>query len=365
MTNHKYGFALDYYGVIGQQGSANSPADNLWLGNWDQITTANGKYKTACINFSNAYFSPMYTRNNQNYFTSGSNYAIQSGVPYSSTPTLGFPASLFISQNSSSPIACPPLTTPSGLAIATVDFINSLETTILDITDTSTTQTEAILLKDQVYRILDSDTSIMLSSSSLVAFHDSVSTDNIGSLFNLEKALASDSIQDAIMLFGSVLPDNQVEESYKAYYEAYINYLNDSFSQLDSLNIVMLAQGCPTVQGNSVFLAEALYNFVFTQDTVFIEFCPDYIEKTLAINLTNTALASIVIYPTPNTGEFYVAGEKLKIITPDGKLVYSQNIEENLNEIKLTNKLNSGFFYIIIEDESTILKSRAKFIVIN
>lgn len=370
MTNHKYGFALDYYGVIGQQGSANSPADNLWLGNWDQITTANGKYKTACINFSNAYFSPMYTRNNQNYFTSGSNYAIQSGVPYSSTPTLGFPASLFISQNSSSPIACPPLTTPSGLAIATVDFINSLETTILDITDTSTTQTEAILLKDQVYRILDSDTSIMLSSSSLVAFHDSVSTDNIGSLFNLEKALASDSIQDAIMLFGSVLPDNQVEESYKAYYEAYINYLNDSFSQLDSLNIVMLAQGCPTVQGNSVFLAEALYNFVFTQDTVFIEFCPDYIEKTLAINLTNTALASIVIYPTPNTGEFYVAGEfmkgeKLKIITLDGKLVYSQNIEENLNEIKLTNKLNSGFFYIIIEDESTILKSRAKFIVIN
>ncbi|MFM6934753.1 MAG: hypothetical protein ACKOXP_04865 [Flavobacteriales bacterium] len=367
MTNHKYGFVLDNNGIIGQQGTPTSPADNVWLGStWDATGTANGRFKIASLNFSYAYNSPMYVRNNNiSYSPFGSVYNSLNSTQYSVSQ---LPQSLFIIFNTTPPTACAISSAPPINALMTSDVIIALETTVAYIADTNTLTSDSILLTDQVYRALDSDTSIMQYSTMLTEFYDSTSIKDIGTLLNVEVALANDSIQLATTLNNVVIPDNQVEESYRLYYESYINYQNGTFSSVDSLNVRTLAEGCPVIQGSAVYMAEALYNVVYFEAELFTSICPDYIDKNAPILTNQSTLPTFTIYPVPNDGDFtltgqIIKGQTIKIKTMDGKVVYTIRVEENTELQTIHTDLVSGVYFVLIEDESNHLLSRNKFIV--
>jgi hypothetical protein len=361
MTNNKYGFVLDNNGIIGQQGTSTTPADNVWLGTtWDATGTANGRFKNACLNFSNAYYSLMYVRN-----IPGSSF--NSYSPNGSTTNFSFNTTYGLSQTPVSLIAInAPL--PTACATSSTPPINALMTTDVYISDTTILASDAVLLTDQVYRTLDSDTSIMQNSTILTDFYDSTSTKDIGTLLNVEVALAKDSTQLATTLNDVVIPDNSVEESYRIYYESYINYQNGTFSQVDSLNMRTLAEGCPVLQGSAVYMAEALYNVVYFEAELFNPICPEYIDKNSEILTNKSTLPTFTIYPVPNDGDFTLAGQIIKgqtitIKTMDGKVVYSKKMDDNSEQQKIHSNLGSGVYFIIIEDESNHLLSQNKFVV--
>ncbi len=367
MTNHKYGFVLDNNGIIGQQGTPTSPADNVWVGStWDATGTANGRFKNACLNYSNTINSIMYIRSGSiAYNPAGSSTTIPLNYPYTNTLT---PNTILIVNNAPLPTACASSSTPPINALMTTDVVNALETTVAYIADTTILASDAVLLSDQVYRTLDSDTSIMQNSTILTDFYDSTSTKDIGTLLNVEVALAKDSTQLATTLNDVVIPDNLVEESYRIYYESYINYQNGTFSQVDSLNMRTLAEGCPVLQGSAVYMAEALYNVVYFEAELFNPICPEYIDKNSEILTNKSTLPTFTIYPVPNDGDFTLAGQIIKgqtitIKTMDGKVVYSKKMDENLEQQKIHSNLGSGVYFIIIEDESNHFLSQNKFIV--
>jgi hypothetical protein len=367
MTNHKYGFVLDNNGIIGQQGSSTIPADNVWSGStWDATGTANGRFKTACLYFSYAYNSPMYVRNNNNsYSPFGSVYNSLNSTPYSVSQ---LPQSLFIIFNTTPPTACAITSLSPINALTTMDVVNALESTLAYIGDTNTLTSDSILLTDQVYRTLDADTSIMQYSTILTEFYDSTAIKDFGTLLNVEVALAKDSTQMATTLNDVVIPDNQVEESYRLYYESYINYQNGAFNEVDSLNIRTLAEGCPVIQGSAVYMAEALYNVVYYEAELFTPICPDYIDKNAQILTNQSTLSTFTIYPVPNNGDFTLTGQITKgqtitIKTMDGKVVYTMRVEENTELQTIHTSLESGVYFVLIEDESNHLLSRIKFIV--
>jgi hypothetical protein len=368
MTNHKYGFVLDNNGIIGQQGTSTTPADNVWVGTtWDPTGTANGRFKNACLNLSNASYSLMYVRNVSGlnpYSPNGSTTSFFGNTTYG---LFQIPASL-ITINAPLPTACATSTTPPINALMTTDIVNALETTVAYIADTTILASDAVLLSDQVYRTLDSDTSIMQNSTILTDFYDSTSTKDIGTLLNVEVALAKDSTQLATTLNDVVIPDNLVEESYRIYYESYINYQNGTFSQVDSLNMRTLAEGCPVLQGSAVYMAEALYNVVYFEAELFNPICPEYIDKNSEILTNKSALPTFTIYPVPNDGDFTLVGQIIKgqtitIKTMDGKVVYSKKMDDNSEQQKIHSNLGSGVYFIIIEDESHHLLSQNKFVV--
>lgn len=366
MTNHKYGFVLDYNGIIGQQGSSTTPADNVWLGStWDATGTANGRFKNACLNISSTINSIMFVRSGSNtYNPAGSSTTIIGNYPYSTVN----PNTILFVNNAPFPTLCSTSSTPPVNALATIDVVNALETTLAYIADTSTLSSDAILLTDQVYRTLDSDTSIMQNSIILTDFYDSTSTKDIGTLLNVEVALAKDSTQLATSLNDVVIPDNQIEESYRIYYESYINYQNGTFSQVDSLNMRTLAEGCPVLQGSAVYMAEALYNVVYYEAELFTPICPDYIDKNAPILTNQSTLPTFTIYPVPNDGDFTLTGkitkgQTINIKTMDGKVVYTIRVEENTELLTIHTNLVSGVYFVLIEDELNHLLSRNKFIV--
>lgn len=74
------------------------------------------------------------------------------------------------------------------------------------------------------------------------------------------------------------------------------------------------------------------------------------------------------IYPVPNDGDFTLSGHIIKeqtitIKTMDGKLVYSQTMDENSEQQMIHSNLGSGVYFVLIEDESNHLLSRNKFVV--
>jgi hypothetical protein len=367
MTNHKYGFVLDNNGIIGQQGSSTVPADNVWSGStWDATGTANGRFKNACLNISSTLNSIMFVRSGANsYNPSGSSTTIPLNYPYTNTLT---PNTILFVNNASAPTACAISSAPPINALMTTDVVNALETTVAYITDTTILASDAILLTDQVYRTLDSDTSIMQNSIILTDFYDSTAIKDIGILLNVEVALAKDSTQIATTLNDLVIPDNQVEESYRIYYESYINYQNGTFSPVDSLNIRTLAEGCPVIQGSAVYMAEALFNVVYFEAELFTPICPEYIDKNAQILTNQSTLSTFTIYPVPNDGDFTLTGQitkgqTIKIKTMDGKVVYSLEIDENTEQQKIQTNLGSGIYFVLIEDETNHLLSQNKFIV--
>jgi hypothetical protein len=367
MTNHKYGFVLDNNGIIGIQGSLTNPADNLWLNTtWDPTGTTNGEYKTACLNGSNSINSKMYIRNLSGiYSPNGSTISTNSINQYNYNTS----QSLLLAQNAQAPSTCSIISNPPVSALTTADIIDALETIASQINDTTFSYDQEKILKDEIFRALESDTTLLQNSFNLNSFYDIVKVSNTGILYNVERSLANDSTQNAQLLNNSVIPENLVEESYKKHYEVYLNFVNNNFTQQDSITLTNLAQGCPTIQGSAVYLSEALFNFIFNQDTIFSQSCPENLEKSSFDDLTNDHFEQFQIFPVPNNGHFIVLGplkkgQKLEVISLDNKILHSNELMENTHAFQIKVELSSGVYYINLKDDSNTHIFRRKFIVI-
>jgi hypothetical protein len=74
------------------------------------------------------------------------------------------------------------------------------------------------------------------------------------------------------------------------------------------------------------------------------------------------------IYPVPNDGDFFLKGQFtqsqiITVKTSEGKIVYSIRVEKNTELQKIHTSLESGVYFVLIEDESNQLLSRNKFVV--
>lgn len=350
MQNHRYGYTLDNNGIIGQQGSATAPADNRWLGsNWSSTGTVGGNFKNACLNGSYTDYSKMYVRSGVVYNPDGSTTNFSGNQWYQ----IVLPQTLFLVTNPPLYIACSAIASPPANALIVSETTDALVSSTTLASSSTTSSEQKAVIQNQVYRQLDADTAILNTSTSLNTYYDSLSTSNTSKQLSVEKAIENDSITLATSLNLSVQTENILEESYKQLYTAMLNYQNGMFNSNDSLVIATLSAGCPTLQGGSVALANALYNTVYHEAEVFTTICPEYLDKSMQQNQKDSIAMSFAIFPVPNNGEFYISGYffedyEIKIVTMDGKVVYSDRLTESTNSVNIKINLKSGSYFVFV-----------------
>lgn len=70
-------------------------------------------------------------------------------------------------------------------------------------------------------------------------------------------------------------------------------------------------------------------------------------------NQKDSIAMSFAIFPVPNNGEFYISGYffedyEIKIVTMDGKVVYSDRLTESTNSVNIKINLKSGSYFVFV-----------------
>jgi hypothetical protein len=353
MENHRYGFVLDNSAVIGQQGTNTVPADNFWAGTWSTTGTPNGNFKNACLNGSRTDFSIMYTRSATNYTPHGSVYNQTFGDwAYSLSLT---PITLFhISA---------PFFTGCPLTAAPFPANNTSNSSVLLPQETvelasSGTEEQQIVAQNQLYRI-EAPTASLNSLSSLSVLQNN---SNIASLWNIEKALLAGDTAFANQENTNMQAQNALEEAYQDYYRLILKHKTHTFNSTDSLRLITLAEGCPSVVGAVVYQAAVLYNMIYKTTEVFESNCATpqgrASQQESSFNeavLSNQAV--FTLYPLPNNGNFRVNGDiqegyQMHIISTDGKKLFHAEISQETNSFQVSTNISTGVYILQISDKN-------------
>jgi hypothetical protein len=116
----------------------------------------------------------------------------------------------------------------------------------------------------------------------------------------------------------------------------------------------------PTV--TTTYVVTMTINGVSSSDTVTV--------NVGCLGIDELEKQKFTIYPVPNDGDFFLKGQFtqsqiITVKTSEGKIVYSIRVEKNTELQTIHTSLESGVYFVLIEDESNHLLSQNKFIVFN
>ncbi len=211
------------------------------------------------------------------------------------------------------------------------------------------------------------DSSVVLDS-----FYITRLDENVGKLRELNQKLDEKLLDDAEALRNQVIPNNLVEQAYREVLDLQLKYKRGLFTEADSSELHLWAESCFYVYGKAVPIAQSLYNLIYSTTIFFPEDCPDYLPKSVSMNVDTHANIEVVLYPNPTSGILYahcnfedVNISECKIRGIDGKLIYSGNFHfsRGLDLIKLG--LSYGVYNIELNFIDSNLKIFKKFIYLH
>lgn len=353
MSNLKYGFVLDNNGIIGQQGSPTAPCDNEYLG---PQTWPAGTYKTLVSGGSNAINSIMYVRSTGVYNPNGSGLNILPSLTnfiYSNPTTL-----MYVTGD-------PPLAACSSIGSGTAAIVSMEAIATAPISATNTAQTDAVA-KNQMYRVLKTDPTLIANSPTLQTFYTNSQTTTRQTFMAIEGDLTEGDFVNGTNQVAFIAPQNSFESNYKSVYDAYIKHASDTVTISDSLTLVTIALGCPFTDGAAVYEARALYNSIYHTNVNFEDNClPISSGNRMSgeIDSTNTMLLNAALYPNPSSGEVTLdlpqRIEKVQVIVTDitGKEVYNEQVVAKENRILINLNIESGIYLVRVIDIVSLKQS--------
>ncbi len=380
MSNHHYGFVLDNYGVIGNQGSLTEPCDNVYLQPYTTYWPA-GSYFTATLNNSSSQNSKMYVRQT-GYNANPDGYGISTTFPYnnnnyaSSNGSLIWATGAFIGCGGGNSPAGGGTLSLSGTIQESIPGTTALGTTVPSSQFTTQSAEYLVLNADsiadsnpnygfiaqyQVYRMLKADNSIMANSATLQNFYTASEISNMALLYGIETDLSSGNMNSAQNKITSFVPQNNVESNYIVFYNLYIKYRNENLAETDSTALFALADMCPFTNGAVVYYARALYNAIYDISKVFNDNCNISSAKNMkqnnnkAVNENNNF--DVSIYPNPSTGNVYIEpiGIKceniiVKVTDLTGKEVYNTMLPVLNGASSFHLNIDPGIYFVKIKD---------------
>lgn len=174
--------------------------------------------------------------------------------------------------------------------------------------------------------------------------------------------------------------------NYRMFYNTYINYINNSMSCVDSINLVYMANLCPSLYGTVVYQARSLFTAVFNQlhvwndDSCFVVPDTNYcvcgrngnnrFAKNKYSEFVIDSTQQYVLLPNPNNGNFILQQKitdnipiNAEIINEIGQIIFKKQINFNYQifNINITN-INTGIYILkMIDSKGRLFK--IKFIV--
>jgi hypothetical protein len=210
----------------------------------------------------------------------------------------------------------------------------------------------------------------MAGSATLSAFYNAAQSNYLQAHVSIEENITNYNISTAQNQIAALSPANAIETNYKNFYQIFLNTKNNTYSGTDSLNLTVLANMCPYVDGAVVFQARALYNIIYDGFYIFSDNCSGNVAErsgsaaSIQEKATDEAGINVILktslFPNPNDGNFSVGFNKI-----DGK----QNIEisifditgrevtketrflEEGKELKINNSLLNGTYLVKVKFE--------------
>ncbi len=374
MSGHKYGFALLNNGVIGQQGNTANPQDNEWTGTWPS-----GNFKTATIN-STSQTSKLYLRTTATgvYNPNGSSFVQFPGVILIDDYNIGGPAPSLI-PTTSNPFTLPCLASvpwPGGgggtAQPQLQNFVAQLEAIVLDLINYQTNSIESKTInKNQVYRLLKEDQSLMTGSAVLQSFYTASQSTSRKTFDDVETGIGSGNASSAVSMNAAISPADNVETGYKSFYDLAIKQLQHSLTAADTTALTTLAYSCPFTAGPMVYRARALLNVVYDRYQVYPDNCNAAASSRLE-NMQDRYSANdpgsgfdAVLFPNPGTINFNIAtfglteGEvEINISDVTGKQVY-ENTLSVINALAIFNiDIKNGIYFVKITNKDKIITKK-------
>jgi hypothetical protein len=184
--------------------------------------------------------------------------------------------------------------------------------------------------------------------------------------------LGKDDIITATALLSKWETTNAIDNNFKNYYNYYIKTINNSTLEIEELETLhTITQGCPLTDGDIVYAARDLYNYLQPNNT------DDYSNACISIGLrmanpnkpeiVSTSKANI-IYPNPSKGNITIDNldygtKNISITNIYGKSVLQQQTKNKALSINL--KLNAGIYFVNITNSITGKTETQKLIINN
>lgn len=326
------GLVLDQNGIIGQQGTGSTVANNKWNGTWTNPTN----YATYVGVNSVAQNSPMWVKTGSTFPPTNNGTVV---------PSLWYNAANTLSVSTGNDYQC------SGL-------LNNRPASVPNVANYS--DAEAHYLAETVkYRFLHMNTGIMNSDPIFSTFYNAYQTANPGLLMDVEQNIYDGNVSSAATILSGITATNTIESNYVTFYQVYINYLSNAYDVDDSTDLVTLAGLCPGEEGGAVLQARALYNSIYNTDRIYPE-CgsaggrpgKETTQSTLQKNETNWEVG---IFPNPASNAITLISKaesealKIEIRDVNSRLVLQKELKTSRFLANLELELINGVYFVTIK----------------
>lgn len=339
-------------------GSPGSPADNRWIGSFTNSHTFT--LNTQNVNIH----SPMYVR-------AGTSYN-----PSVNLTNTGVPSNAYLPVLTTGPmLICQMIQNLPGGGNPNIAFMEQI---VQDAVPYPVFPAETGWQnKAKVFKQLKDTPQLMNNSPILQSFYTAALSSSMQAFDSADASLQVYNLAQAAWQNASVSPQVQPEYTKQDVNTVYIDYLQYGLNSIDSSDIALLsntAHACHTEQGDALFTARTLYNYLFNDAHVFNDSCT-YNNNARVFqsdkDKNNPEERQVFkIYPNPNNGEmtlYYELPEKehAEVVIYDvfGKLVYKTILDAKkiMHSIELKNKAMGMYYYKILQADK--IMHTGKFII--
>jgi len=377
MQSSGLGLALTNTGFISPQGNANMPNDNIWAGNtWNNgssCTYVDGTSKAYNNLLPNPLTNPgnslLWVRNTSGGYIPTSN----SGSP---SQSYAAPNAIKLTTFKNGYFDCPrgvwvgyanPANPPSHRGTSEAIVNDSL-----GYTDAATSE----INKTNLFRLLDSDTTLMDSSATLYNFYHTEIMGNKGKLLTVEKKIAlTCHYTSAYNFLQSISPNTSIEHNYWDYYNLLISYkMHDSLLPSENSLLFDLASRCPFIDGAVVYQARSLFNIVNNLVFNFEDDCDLenvvgerkilITEEQLFKNNYGSSISDYNLFPNPAIDELTIISKKesekinITIVDVNRKLLLTKDLTMHNYQAEIKLNLINGVYFVILTnmDKERVVK---------
>ncbi|MBA2612574.1 MAG: T9SS type A sorting domain-containing protein [Bacteroidetes bacterium] len=357
MQTHTRGFVLSNNGIIGTQGSAGNPIDNLWNGAWGI-----GTFCTWTADPSTFASNSLLWVKNIGILPNGP--INNNGSPTSQSYNSGF------INNTTGTFYCTGGPPPPQNMMASS---GSSSQVLLLSNDPSLSDEKKYIADNNRYRYLAANPAIKNNNATYNSFYNGKANSSLDKFLQVENYIYNGQYSQAQLINNAVAVTNAVEANYKTFYSLYSKHATGNFTVPDSLTLINLAKLCSGIDGAVVYQARALYNLIYKTVKNYKENCDEVIISGSRFNSIGNNENSgstknnwtVDLFPNPASNEFNIVSnaesENLTVIIRDvaGKILYNQRLRTSNFISKLDLNLINGIYFVTINNtnnESTTKK---------
>lgn len=167
------------------------------------------------------------------------------------------------------------------------------------------------VLQQELFQKLKSNASLTDNSTVLQNFLLTKEQSGLGTIEKINEALSNYDVATAQTLINSWLPTTNLELNSLQYYNYFIKYLTGgTFSDDEMSDMFSFANLCPQKNGEVIYAARSLYNYITQSDEQFESACGNnYARGAVKINASSgqrSMISGITIYPNPAKDNFNI-----------------------------------------------------------